>query len=73
MTCIVIASWMLAVVGAAVFVPSFITMVHAFKNILITSDIIAFLSVVGSILGGFVLFTGIAPYLQYLPCITIIP
>lgn len=73
MTCITIASWMLAVVGVVILVPSFIMMIRASAHLMETDDKITFCSIAGTVAGSVIFCIGVVPYLQYLPCITIIP
>ena len=78
MTCITIASWMLAVVGAITFVPSIYRIKWTIDNnapdTLINVTLFC-LSFVGFVFGGILLSMGIIPYIPTitLPCITLVP
>lgn len=74
--CITIASWMLVVVGVAIFG---ISCYYIYKDIkspqyyYMGSGLRMLSMCWGIAIGLLLLLFGIVPYLKYLPCITIIP
>ena len=74
--CIEIASWMIAIIGALIFVPS----VYSFGLTIIPDPdsypagsketFILIVSTIGVIIGGLICLCGVAPYV---PCITVVP
>jgi hypothetical protein len=75
MTCITIASWMLAVVGAAVFTLSFY-IAYAIPDTRTVFNVSAFaISIVCAMFGLLACICGIYPYIPEitLSCITLVP
>jgi hypothetical protein len=73
MTCITIASWMLAVVGLVIVGLSAYRLKYTFDNNLsgtLINIILFLLSMIGVVGGIIILANGILPYI---PCITITP
>ncbi|MFA5745695.1 MAG: hypothetical protein WCX79_01200 [Candidatus Paceibacterota bacterium] len=76
MTCITIASWMLVVVGAIVFIPSFYFAKYIFTDVPecnISNVVLFTVSIIFAIVGFSMFIFGIIPYIPILPCIQVIP
>jgi hypothetical protein len=76
--CIVIPSWVLAVVGLVIFIPSVVFIILEVINIehgKYTNASITVISTFGSALGAILFIINIAPYIPQIawPCIQVIP
>jgi hypothetical protein len=74
--CIEIAAWVLAVIGALIFIPS----AYKFIWTLVVSppatnkNVALFvLSFISAAIGATLLIGGLSPYVSLLPCITVVP
>lgn len=75
MTCITIASWMLAVVGVVMIIPSSYYINYKFILSYNNNAFLVTLSIIGVSIGILMFVIGILPYIPEitLPCIQIIP